>query len=55
MDAIFWLLVYAFLVIPILCWVVYSGVRLAWWLFRVALFSVLMLISLAGQAWRGEL
>jgi hypothetical protein len=50
-DVIFAILVFVFIVIPILYW----GLRLAWWLFRVALVSVLMLITLAGQAWRGEL
>jgi hypothetical protein len=43
----------AFLVlIPI---VIYWGFRLAWWLFRVALVAVLMVVALIGHAWRGEL
>jgi hypothetical protein len=49
MQAIFWLIA-----IPILCWLAYWGVRLTWWLFRVALLSTLILIHLAGRAWRGE-
>jgi hypothetical protein len=54
MDAVFWVLVYVFIV-PILVWVVYWGVRLVWWIFRVVLFSALILINLAGRSWRGEL
>jgi len=50
MQAIFWLIV-----IPILCWILYWGVRLTWWLLRVAFISTLILIHLAGRAWRGEL
>ena len=50
MQAIFWLIV-----IPILCWILYWGVRLTSWLFRVAFISTLILIHLAGRAWRGEL
>jgi hypothetical protein len=54
MDAVFRVLVYVFIV-PILVWVVYWGVRLVWWIFRVVLFSALILINLAGRSWRGEL
>jgi len=44
-------LVFVFIIIPILYW----GIRLAWWLIRVAFNSLLILIYLAGRAWRGEL
>jgi hypothetical protein len=43
-------LFFVFIVVPILYW----GVRLAWWLTRVAYISALILIHLAGRAWRGE-
>jgi len=43
-------LVFVFIVVPILYW----GARLAWWLIRVAYTSVLILIYVAGRAWRGE-
>ena len=42
---------FVFIIIPILYW----GIRLAWWLIRVAFISLLILIYLAGRAWRGEL
>ena len=41
-------LVFVFMVIPILYW----WIRLAWWLIRVAYISLLILIDLAGRAWR---
>ena len=44
-------LVFVFIIIPILYW----GIRLVWWLIRVAFISLLILIYLAGRAWRGEL
>jgi hypothetical protein len=41
-------LAFVFIIIPILYW----GIRLAWWLTRVTYISVLILIYLAGRAWR---
>jgi hypothetical protein len=38
-----------FTIIPILYW----GIRLAWWLTRVAYISLLILIHVAGRTWRG--
>jgi len=54
MDAVFWVLVYMFIV-PILVWVVYRSVRLMWLLLRIVVISTLLLIHLAGREWRGKL
>jgi hypothetical protein len=43
-------LVFVFIITPILYW----GIRLAWWLSRVAYISLLILMHLAGRTWRGE-
>jgi hypothetical protein len=44
-------LAFVFIIIPILYW----GIRLAWWLTRVAFISLLILIYLANRAWRREM
>jgi hypothetical protein len=54
MSAVFWVLVYIFIV-PILVWAGYRGVRLVWLLLRVVVISALILMNLAGRAWRGKL